>query len=365
MPASPSVSTKLRQFAETAVIATLCGAALGLAGVPAGWLSGAVVGVAVSAVAGRVMYIPRLAQMLTLFTIGVSLGSVVTPETLRGIATWPTSIAFLVVAVVCMLIASATYLRFVHRWEPLSAVLASVPGALSQVMVVSIHIGADLRRIVIVQTIRVVILTVGLPTALASFGFVGGPAVLMRGATSFEPLQLSLLIATCAVVAGVMMWIRFPGGLLFGAMIASAALHGAGLLETRLPSWLLIVGMVALGAMIGARFTNTDFRSVMRFVGAGIGSFLVSLAVAAVFVGALITMLTLRVADAAVAFAPGALDAMMILALALHLDPIYVGAHHLARFLVSSLALPILVRMFGGERRAAPPTVREPIDTQD
>jgi hypothetical protein len=35
---------------------------------------------------------------------------------------------------------------------------------------------------------------------------------------------------------------------------------------------------------------------------------------------------------------------MMVLALALHLDPVYVGAHHLARFLVVTLAIAIAAR---------------------
>ena len=43
---------------------------------------------------------------------------------------------------------------------------------------------------------------------------------------------------------------------------------------------------------------------------------------------------------------------MMILALALHLDPIFVGAHHVARFLMVSAALPVFVRMFA----KTPPT---------
>ena len=46
-------------------------------------------------------------------------------------------------------------------------------------------------------------------------------------------------------------------------------------------------------------------------------------------------------------YAPGALDAMMILALALHLDPIFVGAHHVARFMLISAALPLFVRIYG------------------
>jgi uncharacterized membrane protein AbrB (regulator of aidB expression) len=49
-----------------------------------------------------------------------------------------------------------------------------------------------------------------------------------------------------------------------------------------------------------------------------------------------------------IAYAPGAVDAMMLLALALNLDPVYVGAHHLVRIFFVSLAMLLLAR------RAAP-----------
>jgi uncharacterized membrane protein AbrB (regulator of aidB expression) len=45
-----------------------------------------------------------------------------------------------------------------------------------------------------------------------------------------------------------------------------------------------------------------------------------------------------------VAFAPGAVEAMTVLAFALGLDPLYVGSHHLARFLLISLVAPPLLR---------------------
>ena len=63
-------------------------------------------------------------------------------------------------------------------------------------------------------------------------------------------------------------------------------------------------------------------------------------------------MLSLPVAEVMIAYAPGALDAMMLLALALHLDPVYVGAHHLSRFFFVSLAMPLMAR------RAAPRQAR-------
>jgi uncharacterized membrane protein AbrB (regulator of aidB expression) len=35
---------------------------------------------------------------------------------------------------------------------------------------------------------------------------------------------------------------------------------------------------------------------------------------------------------------------MMLLALALHLDPVYVGAHHVVRIFFVSLSMPLLTR---------------------
>ena len=61
--------------------------------------------------------------------------------------------------------------------------------------------------------------------------------------------------------------------------------------------------------------------------------------------------LSLHVGDVVVAYAPGSIDAMMILALALHLDPVFVGAHHLARVFTVTLALPIIVRTLGRPER--------------
>ena len=52
---------------------------------------------------------------------------------------------------------------------------ASSPGGLSQVMALAAESGADLRGVAIVQSLRVVILALGLPAAMASFGLAGGP----------------------------------------------------------------------------------------------------------------------------------------------------------------------------------------------
>jgi uncharacterized membrane protein AbrB (regulator of aidB expression) len=47
---------------------------------------------------------------------------------------------------------------------------------------------------------------------------------------------------------------------------------------------------------------------------------------------------------------------MLIMALALHLDPVFIGAHHLARFFIVSLGIPLAVRYITRSGPPAPPT---------
>ena len=140
-------------------------------------------------------------------------------------------------------------------------------------------------------------------------------------------------------------------------MLTSAALHGSGLIHVVMPWWVANTAMIALGAVTGSRFANTPLRLLLHFIGAAFGSFAVAVAIASVFAAGLVGMLSLPVAEVMIAYAPGAVDAMMLLALALHLDPVYVGAHHLTRIFFVSLTMPLIAR------RTAPPAQMAPDET--
>jgi hypothetical protein len=286
------------------------------------------------------MAVARVAFVL----IGMLLGAVITPELVRGVARWPLSIALLVAAALLMIAVTACYLRFVHRWDAGSAVLGASPGSLAQVMAISTELKLDVRAIAIVQTVRVVLLTVGLPLGLALFGLTAAPALPLRLGSSPDPIELALLMAVSTVAAVAFLWVRFPGGLLFGAMAASGLLYGTGFVHTTFPWWIGAAGVILLGAVAGARFANTSPRMLIGCLGAAFGSFATSVAVASAFAVLVTALLPVRVADVVVAFSPGAQDTMMVLALALHLDPVFIAAHHVVRFVVVSVTVPLLVR---------------------
>jgi len=353
----------LRNVAETLAFAAAGGLTLGLLGMPAGFLSGSILAVAGAALAGRPMLIPTPLMRVLLVLIGISLGSVVTPETLHGMTTYPLSIGVLLLAIACISLGGTAYLRAVHGWDTATSYLAAVPGGLSQVMSIAVEVDADVRAIAIVQSIRVVIIAVGLPAALASLGLVGHYSP--SAAATIRPFafdELAILVVASSAAAYIAFRLRFPGGLIFGAMITSAALHGSGLIQVTMPSWVTYTVMIAFGAVTGSRFANTPLRLLLHYVGAAFGSFAVAVTIAAIFAAGLVSMLSLPIAEVMIAYAPGAVDAMMLLALALHLDPVYVGAHHLTRIFFVLLSMPFVARHAARPHAQKPPRPPPPFE---
>jgi membrane AbrB-like protein len=353
LPALPPRRVLLEN-AETLLIALAGGLGFTYFGLPAGLVSGSVVAVATAALLGRPVKLPLVLAQFCAVAIGILLGAVVTPDTLRGVATWPASIALLMVCSIVMIAATMTYLRVVHGWDALSALLASSPGALAQAISLATELGGDLRAIAIVQTVRVLLLVVGLPNGLALFGQVAPSVAVMRGPADVSVLGQMILLAVVSTACALALFkVRFPGGLLFGAMTGSAILHGSGLIHAVLPWWVGSTATITLGAVVGSRFANMTIRMLVGYLGAAFGSFAVAMGVATTFILIVAYFFPFPIANIVIAFSPGAQDTMMVLALALHLDPVYVGAHHLARFLVVTISVAIGARRLGKPQRPA------------
>ena len=239
----------------------------------------------------------------------------------------------------------ALYLQHVHGWDPGSAFLGACPGALSTVIMVAMDRKADVSGIAVVQTVRVVLLVAALPAALSMLGIAGAPPPVQTvGVTAKATIELLVLFGIGFGAAIGMQWLRFPGALIFGSMISSAVLHGAGLITTLVPNWLAIATFITLGSLTGTRFAGMDLPLLRRLALASLGSFAVGAVVAMLCALLAAEVLSLNVGDTVLAYAPGAIEAMMILALALHFDPAFVAAHHLWRFMMVLVALPLLSR---------------------
>ena len=341
----PSLAT-VRRVIETLALGAAGGLLFLWAHLPGGLISGAMIAVAIAAIAGRPLVVPPTITQSVLVLLGISLGSVVSRDLLQQASAYPLTIGVLALATFCATFGSSYYLQYIHGWDRTSAFLAGSPGALSQIMILAVERGADLPGIAVVQTMRVIILTGALPMVLALTG-VAPSASQQLAATTASPIELLELVVGSVVLALLLRLLKFPASWMFGAMVASSILHGSGWIEGGLPNWIRGVSLVGIGAVIGSRFARMRLKTLGSHMNAALGSFAAAILISAIFVALIYLTINVRFSDVVVAFAPGAMDAMLALALTLHIDPIFVGAHHLARFVFVSLATPGIVQLFG------------------
>jgi membrane AbrB-like protein len=338
--------SEILRVLETIAIGTAGGLLFLWAHLPGGLISGAMITVGIAALAGRQLALPPILTQTVLLLLGISLGSLMSRQLIQHMSAYPLTIGLLALATFCSTFGSSFYLQRVHGWDQTSAFLAGSPGALSQITILAAEKGADVAAIAVVQTIRVIILTAALPLVLVLTG-VAPSAPPALAADIASPAGLVALIAASVAVALLLRLLKFPASWMFGAMLASSVLHGSGLVEGGLPPWMRNVALVGIGALIGSRFARMRIKTLLAHVNAGLGSFAIAIVISAIFVAVVLLTTHVRFADIVVAFAPGAMDAMLALALTLHIDPIFVGAHHLSRFVFVSIATPGIVHLFG------------------
>jgi membrane AbrB-like protein len=334
------------QLAQIAV-GVAGGVAFHLAGLPAPWLSGSMVAVVAWALAGYARPMPRLLVDAALLVSGANMGAAITPDALAAIGKYPLSLAILAASITASSIVSMAWLMRVSGWARDDALLASVPGGMSSVLAIAADRKGAVASIAIVQAFRVLIVIALVPSFVVLAGGLDASVGLARMQRLMSPLAMAAVLLGGLLLGAVFERLKVAAPVLLGAMIVSTALHVSDLAPGAMPPLLAVAGMVLLGVFIGERFRTLPITDLRRVIPAALGAFLVSMVVATAFALLAAYAAKVSVADALVAFAPGGVEAMAILAIALGLDPLYVSIHHFARFFGIGLVLPFLLKRDG------------------
>src|ERR1700709_2548785 len=139
---------------ETLVIGSAGGLLFLWLELPGGLISGAMIAVAGAGIAGRPLGLPQPMAHIILMTLGLSLGSMVSPVMIKNLSAYPVTIALPAAAAFCATFGSSVYLQRIHGWDRTSALLAGSPGALSQVIMLATERNADLAGIAVGQIMR-------------------------------------------------------------------------------------------------------------------------------------------------------------------------------------------------------------------
>ncbi|WP_209004007.1 AbrB family transcriptional regulator [Labrenzia sp. CE80] len=335
-----------RSTSLTIALGAIGGLVFTVVGLPAAWMSGAMVAVAAAALGRLPVSLPDPLRDALFVVLGLSMGAGVTPEVVDRVSDWPWTMAALVVVVALVTAATFVFLRYAARWDPEAAYFGAIPGALSFVMALAAERKVDLARIAASQSTRLLILIVVLPLFITSTA--NHPPHGLEPEILPTLLQMAVLFALCVGASLVAVRVGVPGGWLTGAFFMSSALNASGAIPVALPEFVLVPCYIGLGCFIGSRFSSTSLTVFLRIIKASMGAVAVGLCVSTVIALVVSSVLDLPFGQLLLAYAPGGLEVMTLLAFMMDLDPAFVAAHQLVRYIGMVLLLPFATRLFLG-----------------
>lgn len=310
---------------------------------PLPWMIGAMTVITVAAVAGAPVRSARKLRSIMITILGVLLGSGFTPDLMSHIVAWPISLLSLFVYCGVSLGIGMFYFWRVAKLDPITSFFSAAPGGLSEMITIGGHMGGDERAISLLHSVRILLVVFTIPIW---FRLYAGYVPSVTTAASIGIMEIPVLelakLAACAVIGyGLGHLARIPAGDMLGPMVVSAIAHMTGLTSARPPVELVSAAQVVLGVSVGCRFAGTTMQEIVRPISHGAVFAFILLGVAVLSSWILHGITGLSTQALTLAYAPGGVMEMSLVALALSIDVAFVATHHAVRlFIVLLLTAP-------------------------
>jgi membrane AbrB-like protein len=324
---------------------------------PLPWMLGALSFTMVAALVGAPVHGPPALRNGLIALLGIMIGSGFTATMLRHAGEWLISLAAIVVYIGLTGTVVFAYLRRFGGFDRVTSYFMAMPGGLNEMTAIGHAMGGDDRAIALSHAWRLIIVVFTIPLSFRFFAGYMPPAVVFTGGfAQIDGLDWALLVACGVLGTGLGSLLRLPAPFLTGSMALSALVHIAGLTEFRVPPLLIVLAQIGVGAGLGARFAGVSLRALWRVVSVGTGGSLMMLANTALCSVAVGAVTGLPVAALLLAYAPGGLAEMSIIALTLGIDAPFVTTHQLTRIVLVIFMAPLFFRLLprAGVPAAAP-----------
>jgi membrane AbrB-like protein len=153
-----------------------------------------------------------------------------------------------------------------------------------------------------------------------------------------------MVTAACAAVGWLFTRLRVPAAYALGAMAMSMTAKFAGWLDGTMPPQLLVVAaFILVGALIGARFSGISLDEFRRAAIGGVIGTAIAVGIVTITAFGASRLVDMPFGQIWLGLSPGALEGMGALGVALGFDTAFIAAHHVARLLLLTIAIPVVV----------------------
>ncbi len=333
-------------LAATMAIASIGAVLFNLLDLPLPYLLGALTATLIGSLAGFQPRVPMWLFLSMLVILGVYAGSALDTELLEGLKRWPVSLSAMLVLVFATTAINTAYFQRFAGFSRITAMFAAVPGAQTLALLMCARYGADERQVIIPQITRVLAVIYLVPLLLITFGdWAGIDVTRVRGAPAapwvIPDLTTIAIAATAALAAMALAYrLRWPQPTMLGPLCGIAILQVTGVTELDIPGQALTPVQFVLGTFLGTRFAKVKWRAALGMSMHGLVALSLTFVGVFLMTGLLMLVTDLPPAALLLAFAPGGLPEMVLIAATLNVDPAFVVVHQITRFLVIAVVMP-------------------------
>ncbi|MBM1175015.1 AbrB family transcriptional regulator [Microvirga arabica] len=303
---------------------------------PLPWMLGSMTACTVAALLRAPVAAPAAVRPPMTMIIGVMLGVGFTPQIIESVADWLPTVLGLAGFVLVSGTACVTYFRRIAGFDLPTAYFAGMPGGLVEMVIAGEEKGGDARTIALVHSARILLIVLTLPFLVQ---LMSGTALGTRPQLGLSIFETSWsdevwLIATALAGALLGQILRLPARLLLGPMLVSAVVHVLGWTEFAPAIEIVNIAQLVLGTSIGCRFVGTAPREILRILALSLGSTVILLTITAAYAHGMSYVSSYGRVPLLLAYSPGGLAEMSLVALSLGIEVAFVAAHHIIRVLI-------------------------------
>jgi membrane AbrB-like protein len=331
---------------KTLIIGLLGGVCFNLLLLPLPWMLGPAFFVAIFALCGTHVQIHPNLRNPFVGIIGVWLGSYFSSSLFLDAYNWFPSIIMLIVFIPSVHFITYLTLHKVRAMNKPDAFFTGSPGGTLEMILGAEECGADVKQVALAHMIRI-FLTVMIVPNLILFFF---PDSFTRFAVwpDLSGSYIDLLIMFIIIPIGIFLGkhLKIPGYRMFGPLICSAILHVSGLVTLDLPISSLIIAQIITGSYFGSNMNGISWNVAKNYFTNAIIALtcLGVLMLPFVFIISFIT--SIRPEALILAYSPGGVNEMGLVAALLQIEPAYVITHHLFRLILVLIILSLAKKYF-------------------
>ena len=312
---------------------------------PLPWMLGPAFSVAIFALWGVNVNVSRNFRIPFIGITGVWLGSYFQPNLLDELNVWFISLGFLIFYVPFAHFISFFILSKIRKLNQPEAFFIGSPGGLLEMTLGAEECKTDSKKVSLVHMTRIFLTVMLVPNLLL---------LIFPGAFTREPIWpdlegnfLHILAFIILIPLGTFIGnkVNLPGTQFFGPLIISAILHVSGMFQLNANITFLIISQLIIGSFFGSSMNGLSWKIAGNYVLDALTVVLSLIFSFIPFVIILYFITTIKPEAVILAFTPGGVNEMGLLAAFLNIEPAYVVTHHLFR-LCTVLFLLIFAKKF-------------------